>query len=156
MYVRRDFNTIGGVRIYPPPSQHFGNSGHVTLYPESLYDLKLTQSSRVATVVGEATVEGFQYLVGTTHYDDEDGQLYVTTKVFVGSSPVDPVVMAERAPVLANGLVSIKHSKIPGHIGDIFTMTGRAQDSVQAANEWRSDADSIFPDTKLQAGDEAA
>ena len=55
----RDFNTIGGTRFYHPPSQHFGNNGHVTWDPESLYDPKLTQSSRVAKVFGEATVEDF-------------------------------------------------------------------------------------------------
>ena len=55
-------------------------------------------------LLGEATVEAFHYLVGTTHYDD--GLHYVPTKVFVGSFPVDPVVLAERTPVLANGLVT--------------------------------------------------
>ena len=82
-------------------------------------------------------------MVGTTHYDDKDGQLYVTTKVFVGS-PFGPVVLAEGAPVLANGLVSVKHSTIPVHIWDIVKMTGRAKGSVQAANEWDSDDDSIL------------
>ena len=46
----------------------------------------------MAKVVGKATVEDFQYLVGTTHYDDEYGLLFFPTKVFVGSSPVGPVV----------------------------------------------------------------
>ena len=58
-------------------------------------------------------------MVGATRYDDKFGLLYVTTKVFVGSSPVDLVILAERAPVLANGLVSVKHSNIPVQIGDI-------------------------------------
>ena len=30
IFMGRDFNTIGGARFYHPPSQHFGNSGHVT------------------------------------------------------------------------------------------------------------------------------
>ena len=38
--------------------------------------------------------------------------------------------------MLANGLVSVKHSKILVYIRDIVKMTGRAGDPVQAANEW--------------------
>ena len=98
----------------------------------------------MAKVIGEATVKNYQYLVGMTHYNDADGLLYVTNKVFVGSSPVGSVIWAERAPVLANGLVSVKHCKIPVHIGDIEKMTDRAHDSVQAANERGSDDDSVL------------
>ena len=73
----------------------------------------------MAKIVGEASVKNFQYLVGTTHYDDEDSLLYGT---IVGYSPVGPVVLAVRAPVLANRLVFVKHNEIPAHVGDIVKM----------------------------------
>ena len=52
-------------------------------------------------------MEEFQYLMWITHYDDENGLIYVTTKVWVGSSPVGPGVLTERVSVLANDLVSV-------------------------------------------------
>ena len=79
-----------------------------------------------------------------THYDDKDGLLYVITNAFVGSIPVGPVVLVKIADVLAIGLVSVKHSKTPVHIEDIVKMNDRAQDSVQAANEWGSFADIVL------------
>ena len=98
----------------------------------------------MAKVIGEATVDDFQYLMGNAHHDDEVGIPYVKTKKVVESSPVGLVVLAEIAPVLANGLISIKHSRIPNQIGDIVRMTGRTQDSIQAANDWESNDHSIL------------
>ena len=40
-------------------------------------------------------MEDFEYLVGTTHYGDEDWLLYVTTKVFEGSNPDGQCIMGE-------------------------------------------------------------
>ena len=50
--------------------------------------------------------------------------------------------------MLANGLVSVKHSKIPVRIGDIVKKISRAQDSVEAANEWGSDNDNVLKSDK--------
>ena len=51
-----------------------------------LYNPKFTQSSRIASVVGEGSIKAFEYLVGGTHYDDEYGLLYVIPKVFERST----------------------------------------------------------------------
>ena len=86
MWMRKEFKTIGGARFYHPPTKSYGTSGHVKWYPGLWYDPKLTKFDISAQLMGEGTVEDYQYPVGTTHFDDEDGLLYVTQKVYEGSS----------------------------------------------------------------------
>ena len=47
-----------------------------------------------------------QFLVGTTHFDDEDGLFYVTKEVDVDKSPMGPVTLVSRDPIMKNGIVS--------------------------------------------------
>ena len=69
-------------------------------------------------------MENYQYLVGTTHFDDEDSLLYVTQKVYVGRSPVGAVILVRRAPIHENGLVSSRADSTSVHVEDIVRMTG--------------------------------
>ena len=115
IYIGKDFNTRKGARFYHPPSVYLGTSGHTKWDPDSLYDPKLTQSTKIASAVRDGTVENFEYLVGTTHYDDEDGLLYLPTQIFDGSTPNSPCILGKRSPILPNGLVPIKHSTVPTH-----------------------------------------
>ena len=63
----KGFNDLDSI---PPPF-------HAKWDPESLYGLTLNQSSRTANIVEEGSVENFEYLIDTTHYDNKDGLLYV-------------------------------------------------------------------------------
>ena len=74
--------------------------------------------------MGEGCFEDYQYLMGTTHFNDEDGLLYVTQKVYVGSSPVGEVILVSRAPVHSNGLVSSRVDSTPICVEDIVRLTG--------------------------------
>ena len=65
------------------------------------------------------------FLVGKTHFDDEDGLLYVTKVVDVGKkSPVGPVVtLVSRALIMKDGLVASRYDEIPVHdAADVFRM----------------------------------
>ena len=86
----KGLNTRKGARLYHPPSGYFGTSCHAILDPESFCDPKLIQSSRIAIVVEEDSVEDFDYLVSTTPYDGEDGLLFMTTNI--QDSPTSPSV----------------------------------------------------------------
>ena len=85
MWMRKEFKKIEGAR-YHPPTKSYGTSGHVKWYPGLWYDPKLTKFDISAQLMGEGTVEDYQCPVGTTHFDDEDGLLYVTQKAYKGSS----------------------------------------------------------------------
>ena len=148
----RDFNARKGARFYHPPSGYFDTRGHAKWDPESLYHSKLTQSSRIASVVGEGSVEDFEYLVGTTLFDDEDGLLYVTTKVFEGSIPDGPCILGERSPILANGVVSARHSTVSVHVRNIVLMIIRAQESESTAVERGSDVENVLEADRASNG----
>ena len=86
--MRKEFGKVGGARFYHPPTNNFGTSGHVKWHPESLYDTNLTKDDVAARIQGVGRAEDYQFLVGTTHFDDKDNLLYVTKEVYVGKSPV--------------------------------------------------------------------
>ena len=88
------------------------------------YAPKLTKYDSSAQLMGEGSVEDYQYLVGTTHFHDEDTLLYVTQKVYVGRSPIGAVILVSRAPIHKNGLVSSRADSTPVHVEDIIRMTG--------------------------------
>ena len=88
--------------------------------------------------------EDFEYLIGITHYHDEDGLLYVTIEVFKGSTPDGPCILGERSPILSNCLVSTKHSTVPVHVHDVVLMSSREKDSVSAIVEWGSDVEKVL------------
>ena len=129
MYMRKDFGKIGGARFYHPPTNKFGTSGHVKWYPESLYDPNLSKYDVTARIQGEGRLEDYQFLVGTTHFDDEDGLLYVSKEVYVGKSPVGPVILVKRAPIMKNGLVSKRYDDTPVYVEDVIRMTGAVLDT---------------------------
>ena len=81
-------------------------------------------------------MEDFEYLVGNTYYDDENGQLYAITKVFEGSFLMVRAFWGS-APLF---FVSTKHCTVRVHVRDILLMTRLAKDSVSAAeNVLKSD-----------------
>ena len=100
MYARKEFGKIGGAWFYHPPTNTFGTSGHVKWHSESLYDPNLSKYDVTARIQRKGCLEDYQFLVGTKHFDDEDGLLYVTKKVYVGKSPVRPVILVSRAPIM--------------------------------------------------------
>ena len=65
----------------------FGTSGHVKWHPESLYATNLTKYDVTARIQEVGRLEDYQFLLGATHFDGEDGLLYVTKEVYVGQSP---------------------------------------------------------------------
>ena len=115
-----------GSAILSPPANPHGMSRNERWYPGMWYDPMLAKFDITAPLIGEGCVEDYQYLVGTTHYDDEVGLLCVTQKVYVGSSPVGKVMLVSRAPVLRNGVVSSRADSSPAHVADIVRMTGKA------------------------------
>ena len=81
MFVRKDFGEIRGARFYHPHTNPFGTSRQVKWPPESLYDRNQSKYGVISSVQGVGCVEDYQFLVGKIHFDDEDGLLYVMTKV---------------------------------------------------------------------------
>ena len=69
-------------------------------------------------------LEDYQLLVGTNHFDDEDGLLYVTKEVYVGKSPVGSVILVSRAPIMKGGLVAKRYNETPVHVADVIRTTG--------------------------------
>ena len=82
--MRKELGKVVGARFFHSPTNTFGISGHVDWHPESLYDPDLTKYDVAARIQGVGRVEDYQFLVGTTHFDDEDNLLYVTKEVYVG------------------------------------------------------------------------
>ena len=138
MYMRKEFGKVGRARCYHPPT-------NVDRHPESLFDLNLTKYDVAARIQGVGRVEDYQFLVGTTHFDDEDNLLYVTKEVYVGKSPVGPVILVKRAPIMKGGLVAKRIDDTPVYVEDVVRMTGAviAEDAESLANE--SDAESSNP-----------
>ena len=73
-------------------------------------------------------------MVGTTHFGDEDGLLYVTQLVYEGRSPVGKVILVIRAPVHRNGLVSSRASSTPVHVEDIVRTIGEVCEDEEQVN----------------------
>ena len=69
-------------------------------------------------------VEDYQFLVGTTHYEDKDNLLYVTKEIYVGKSPVGPDILVKRAPIMKGGLVAKRIDATPVYEEDAVRMTG--------------------------------
>ena len=69
-------------------------------------------------------MKGYQFLVGTTHFNDEDNLLYVTMEVYVRKSPVGPVILVKWAPIMKGGLVVKRIDDTPGYVEDVVQMTG--------------------------------
>ena len=110
----KGFLDYRGARLYHPPTNSCGTSGHVKWYPGMWYDPKLTKYDISAQLMGKGCIEDFQYLMGTTHFDDEDGLLYVTQKVYERRSPVGKVILVSR----------FSGSQTPVHVEDIVRLTG--------------------------------
>ena len=45
-------------------------------------------------------------------------------EVYVGKSPVGPVILASRAPIMKNGLMSKRYDETPVNVADVIRMTG--------------------------------
>ena len=71
---------------------------------ESLYDPYLSKYDVTARIHWAGRVKDYQFLVGTTHFDDKDGLFYVTKTIYVGKSPMGPVILVSRAPIMKGGL----------------------------------------------------
>ena len=103
MYMRKEFSKIGGARLCHTPTNTFGTSGHVKWHLECLYDPNLPKYDVSARIQGIGRLEDYQFLVGTTRFDDEDGLKCVTKKVYVGKSPVGLVILVSWSPVIKGG-----------------------------------------------------
>ena len=115
MYMRKEFGKVGGTRFYHPPTNTFGTSGKVKWHPESLYDSNLTKYE----LHGLGRLEDYQFLVDTTHFDDEDDLFYITKEVYVGQSQEVSVILVSRAPIMKGGLVSTRSDKTPVYGEDV-------------------------------------
>ena len=58
------------------------------------YDSNFPKYDIAAQLMGEGCVEDNQYLVGTTHFDEEDGLLYDTQTVYEGRPPVGKFIVS--------------------------------------------------------------
>ena len=45
-------------------------------------------------------------------------------EVHVGKSPVGPIILVSRAPIMKNGLKSKRYDETPVHVADVIRMTG--------------------------------
>ena len=82
--MRKDFKTTEGAKFYHSPINSYWTSGHVKWYPGKWYDPKSTRYDISAKLLGEGSVEDYQYLVGTTHFDDNDGCCMLLKKIMSG------------------------------------------------------------------------
>ena len=62
--------------------------------------------------------------MGTSHFDGEDGLLYVTMEIYFGKSTVGPVILVSRAPIMKNVLCLSQYDETPVHVADVIRMTG--------------------------------
>ena len=46
--------------------------------------------------MGKGSVEDYQFLVGTTNFDDEDGLLYVKQNMYIERPPVEAVIPSQQ------------------------------------------------------------
>ena len=127
---------LGGARFYHPPTNNFGTSGHVDWHPESLYYPNLTKYDVAAKIQGVGQVEDYQFLVGTTHFDDDYNLLYVTKEVYLGKSPVGPVILVKRAPIMRGGLVAKRIDDTPVYVEDVVRMTGAVIPEDTEVSDW--------------------
>ena len=96
------------------------------------YDPKLFKYDFSAKLMVEGSVEDYQYLVGTNHFDDEDWLLYVTQIFYVRRSPVGEVILVSRAPVHKNGLISSRADSTPVRAKDFVRLAVDAlEDEVE-------------------------
>ena len=58
------------------------------------------------------------------HFDQEDGLLFVTKKVYVGKPLVGPVILVSRAPTMKGGLVARRYDETLVYVEDIVRMMG--------------------------------
>ena len=62
----------------------------------------------MARIQGVGPLEDYQFLEGTTHFDDEENLIYVTKEVYMGKSPEGSFILVSRAPIMKGGLVSTR------------------------------------------------
>ena len=64
-----------------------------------------------------------QFLVRTTHVDDENDLLDVLEKVYAGKSPVEHVILGCRAPIMKGSLIVNRYDETPMYVEDVVRMT---------------------------------
>ena len=84
---------------------------------------------------GGGTLEGLSVPGGTTHFEDEDGLLYVTMQAYVSKSPMGPVILVSRVPIMKKGLVSKRYDDTPVHAANVIRMIGAVLEEAGAS--WR-------------------
>ena len=73
MHMRKEFGNVGGARFYLSPSNTFGTSSQVKWHPESQYNPNLIKYDITARPQRVGRLEDYQLLLGTKHFDVEDG-----------------------------------------------------------------------------------
>ena len=117
-----------GWQVYLPDSDTFVTSVHV-LFDENIpersddYFKELDDAAKVFVGTEAKSVADFAYLKGQYHVDDEDGLLYVTTRVENRKG----YIVGYRAQVTAG--TGQKEEKTPIHIADIEKLTKETEKS---------------------------
>ena len=88
-------------------------------HPESLYDPNLTKYDVTARLQEVGRLEDYQFMVGTTHFDEEGGLLYVTKEVYVEQSPEGSVILVSLALIMKGGLVVKRIDETPVSVEDV-------------------------------------
>jgi len=120
---------IESYRIYIPTLNSIVVTAHVTI-DEGIRDLHNMYPFQPTTITTPSNVDDsdidvptkslseFQYLIGTTHCDDEDGMLYQTTRVVEENG----FIVVYRRNVSKNGRLALSEDG-PIHVRDIVKLT---------------------------------
>ena len=153
MFIGLDRSSYPGYLIYSPEFHTTYVTGEATFHPNEKYDPTYAKYSAGETAKNDVTVpvddvEKYQYRVGTSHVDPDNGLLYKVTKVerkhYRGQGTF---IVAYRAQMFPDGSVSTKCDKDGYHVRDIekyyedYQSTSRARfpesDTVSAASTER-------------------
>ena len=136
VFIGLNRSSYPGYVLYSPEFNTTYVSGDVVFHPNLGYDGTISKYNTQDTLqkdnLPEDSVERYMYLVGTNHIDPDDGLLYKVTKVeaknFRGQGTF---IVAHRAQVLKDGLVSTKCDRDVYHIKDIENYYNDHQKYVQ-------------------------
>jgi len=122
-----DDEHIKSYRIYIPHTNVLMITTHVTIDEEyrKLNDMYPFTNPHMTTSLNENdipvrtdSISHYEYLVGTTHKDDEDGMLYQTTRVVEEND----LIVVYRRNIHKNGRLSVKEDG-PIHVRDVEILT---------------------------------
>ena len=125
VFIGLDRTSYPGYMIYSPEFHTTYVTGEATFHPTEKYDPTYAKYSAGETAKKDEDlpvdeVEKYQYLVGTSHVDPDNGLLYKVTRVekktYRGQGTF---IVAYRAQVFPDGRISTKCDKDAYHVRDI-------------------------------------